>query len=225
MATPEQMAETLRRAIREKVIPPGSLLVQEDLARRFKVSRNPVREALRILGSEGLVEMSTGGRASVRQLTLEDLQDIYDLRIVLEPSLTAMIVEEARGRDIAELSRLADEMVVAETAAAWLRLNYDFHLKLYDLAARPHARRVCVNLLALTQPYSQENIEVLGGRHAANREHQEMIDAIRTGDADVLAVLFRQHLTAARDRLTAARVRQRDPADIDLAPVLDHHTA
>ncbi|MFC8845899.1 MULTISPECIES: GntR family transcriptional regulator [unclassified Micromonospora] len=220
MATPEQMAETLRRAIREKVIPPGSLLVQEDLARRFEVSRNPVREALRILASEGLVEMATGGRASVRQLTLEDLRDIYDLRITLEPTLAPAIVEEARGRDIVVLRRLSDEMAVTDTTATWLRLNYEFHLKLYDLASRPHARRVCANLLALTQPYSQENIEKLGGRQAAIQEHREMVDAVQRGDAGQLAALIHQHLTTARDHLTAARVNPRDPATLDLTALL-----
>lgn len=180
-STPEQMAEALRRAIREKVIPPGSLLVQEDLARRFEVSRNPVREALRSLASEGLIEMTAGGRAAVRQLTLEDLQELYDLRIALEPTLAGPIVQEARSRDVTALRQQAEAMAAPVEAAAWLRLNYDFHQGLYQLSGRPHAQRICGNLLSLTQPYSQENIEVRGGRDVANDEHRQMTEALGDG--------------------------------------------
>jgi DNA-binding GntR family transcriptional regulator len=217
LSTPEQMAEALRRAIREKVMPPGSQLVQEDLARRFEVSRNPVREALRILASEGLIEMTTGGRASVRQLTLEDLRELYDMRIALEPLLAPALVDEARGRDIASLRGLAEEMSAAPDTSTWLRLNYDFHLRLYEIAARPHLQRVCANLLALTQPYSQENIEVLGGRGPANDEHVDMAQALASGDAEALAALFRRHLATARDQLTAARVSAAAAAPADLS--------
>ncbi|MFG1922016.1 GntR family transcriptional regulator [Cryptosporangium sp. NPDC048952] len=217
MSSPEEMAEALRRAIREKVIPPGSQLVQEDLARRFEVSRNPVREALRILASEGLIEMTTGGRASVRQLTLEDLRELYDMRIALEPLLAQALVDEARGKDIAALRALAEAIAAAPDTATWLRLNYDFHLRLYGVAGRPHLERVCGNLLALTQPYSQENIEVHGGRGPANDEHLEMVGALQSGDAEALAALFRKHLSTARDHLTAARVAASaaaSPADL-----------
>jgi DNA-binding GntR family transcriptional regulator len=220
MSTPEQMAEALRRAIREKVIEPGSVLVQEDLARRFEVSRNPVREALRIIASEGLIEMVTGGRASVRRLTLEDLQEIYDLRITLEPVLASAIVDGARERDIASLRQLAEDMTATTTISDWLRLNYDFHLRLYKLAGRQHSQRICANLLALTQPYSQENIELPGGRDAAIVEHLEMADAVAARDADRLAELFRQHLSSARNRLTAARADREDSAAQGLAALL-----
>lgn len=221
MSSPEQMAEALRRAIREKVIPPGSTLVQEDLARRFEVSRNPVREALRILASEGLVEMTTGGRASVRLLTLEDLRELYDMRIAIEPLLAPALVDEARGRDIAALRAMAEEVSAAPDTDTWLRLNYDFHLRLYEVAGRPHLQRICANLLALTQPYSQENIEIHGGRGPANDEHLEMVEALAAGDATQLAELFRKHLSTARDHLTAARVRaDAPPASPDLAAKL-----
>lgn len=204
MTTPEQMADLLRQAIREKVIPPGGLLVQEDLARRFKVSRNPVREALRMLSSEGLVTMAPGERASVRSLTVADLQEIYDLRIALEPPLSGWIVDEARPKDVAELRSMATQMAATDDLMGWLRQNYTFHLRLYAMAGRPHTEGMVTNLLALTQPYSQENVGNLGGRPSADDEHMAMVEAIESRDAERLAEVVRSHLVAARDRVAAA---------------------
>jgi DNA-binding GntR family transcriptional regulator len=213
VTTPEQMAGILRQAIREKVLPPGELLVQEDLAHRFAVSRNPVREALKILSAEGLVEIGSGGRAAVRTLTIDDLNEIYDLRIALEPTLAPRIVDEARGRDVAQLREAIREMAAQDSVSDWLRLNYDFHLRLYKLADRPHTELILTNLLSLTQPYSQENVGALGGRSSASAEHVQMVDAIESRDAVKLAELLEVHLESARDRLRAAWATVGAPSD------------
>jgi DNA-binding GntR family transcriptional regulator len=209
MMTPERLADALREAIRDRVLPPGELLVQKDLAARFEVSRNPVREALRTLAAEGLIVMTHGERAYVRQLTVADLEEIYDLRLALEPSLAPLIIDNASRRDISELRALAMEMAeipsVDETELrAWLRLNYTFHQRLFVLAGRPHTERILTSLLELAQPYAQRNVGPLGGRSTADVEHLEMIDRVEDKDAPALARIITQHMRAASDRVTAA---------------------
>ncbi len=201
--TPEQLADVLRHDIRDHTARPGDLLIQEELARRFGVSRNPVREALRTLAAEGLVELVPGGRATVRRLTVEDLREIYDLRLALEPLLAPWVVDEARGRDVDALRAAASAMAGVEAPTEWLRENFAFHTAMYRTAGRPHTESVLTRLLTLTQPYSADHVTRLGGRAVADDEHARMVDAVAARDAEALAGLIRTHLSTARDRLIA----------------------
>ncbi|ALV41444.1 hypothetical protein AU252_10030 [Pseudarthrobacter sulfonivorans] len=166
------------------------------------LSRSPVREALRILTSEGIVNMPAGGSgATVRTRSLEDLVELYDLRISLEPEIAKFVTQGAMRRDIDALRTLAEKMAASSSVPEWMRLNFDFHTTLYKLANRPHTEHFLKNLLSLVQPYTQTNIEWLGGRNRADDEHAEMIKAITDDDPEKLAKLFVTHLVAARDQL------------------------
>lgn len=215
--SPEVIAERIALAIREKVIAPGSPLIQEDLARRFEVSRSPVREALRILATEGLVEMTPGGGASVRQLDRAELEELYDLRIKIEPTIAAPIVAHVTGDELARLENLVMEMADQRDVGRWMRANFEFHARLYAASGLPRTQEILRSLLAAVQPYTQENIDHLGGRGQADGEHHEMIKALRARDADRLAELFRIHLLSAKNRVAEALGA---PIEIDpLAPL------
>lgn len=202
--TPEEIAVALRQGIREKMLEPGAALIQEDLAGRFGVSRNPVREALRMLVTEGLVDMRPGEGFYVRTLSRDDLVELYELRIALEPQLAASIIDEVRGRDLDELQRMAEAIEAATELREWIARNFEFHSRLFELSNRPRSIAILTSLLSAVQPYSAENVGRLGGRSQASREHFEMIEAIRGRDAEKLAGMFVQHLDAARQRLIAA---------------------
>lgn len=199
--SPEIIAERIALAIREKVIAPGAPLIQEDLARRFAVSRSPVREALRILATEGLIDMTPGGGASVRRLNHAELNELYDLRILIEPTIAPAIVENITTADLSRMETLVTEMEALSDIGQWMRANVAFHLHLYRAAHLPRTAEILRSLLTAVQPYSQENIEQLGGRAPADSEHREMISAIRNGDAERLSALFRSHLVGAKDRV------------------------
>lgn len=200
--TPERIAALIGQAIREKVFAPGMPLIQEDLAKRFKVSRNPIREALKILAAEGVVSMPPGGAgATVRRLSNQDLEELYHLRLVLEPDIAPHIIDGALKKHTDALRALAERMDAADDASSWMRLNFEFHTMLFELADRPHTESILRGLLSSVQPYSQENIEHLGGRPQASEEHHLMVQAIVDGDAERLARLFVIHLETAREKL------------------------
>ncbi|MCW2544285.1 MAG: transcriptional regulator [Frankiales bacterium] len=207
------MADLLRQGIREHVLAPGQPLVQDDLAKRFGVSRNPVREALRMLAAEGLVSLAQGEGAVVRTLTETDLDELYSLRLAIEPGLAPHIVERARDRDIEALQALAKALDKKQPIESWLRDNYRFHIALFALAGQPHTERILTNVLTLVQPYSLINVDKLKGRDKASKDHLEMVEAIRRRDAKALAALFRSHLGEARERLLTEKPEevQRDP--------------
>lgn len=199
--TPEQIAEALSQAIREQEFPPGAPLIQEDLAKRFTVSRNPVREALRMLASNGLVTITQGNGATVRKLSAEELNELYDIRLVLELQIAPHIVDGATGRALQSLRRLLDQMEQASSTAEWLRLNFSFHQMVYGLADRPHTERILNSVLSSVQPYSIQNVEQLGGRSRSDDAHAQIVDAIEERNAERLASLFREHLEDTRSKL------------------------
>lgn len=224
---PEKVADIIRQAIRESVLSPGAPLVQDDLARRFGISRMPVREALRILAAEGLVQISPGSGATVIRLQSEEVAELYELRLTLEPALAESIVEHARPNDVARLRALVTAMEGAgEDIGVWARANFEFHVRLYELASRPHTQRVLMGLLTLVQPYSLLNVHALGGRGAADEEHVAMVQAIEHADARTLRRLIHKHLATARDHLLAsfASRPEADPlaALRGMAPGNDH---
>ncbi|MBW1638094.1 GntR family transcriptional regulator [Microbacterium resistens] len=221
-ARPDDIAAAIAQAIREGVYAPGASLIQEDLARRFQVSRSPIREALRILAAEGVVDMPPGGQgASVRMLSSAELAEIYDLRITLEPRLAEAIIENVSGRTTSQLAALADEISAETEISSWMRLNFEFHRQLLLASERPLTSEILIGLLSTGQPYSRENIEVLGGQRQADAEHHEMVAAIRDRDAEKLSALIDAHLAAAKARLIehyAARATERTPMDTLWAP-------
>lgn len=198
---PEEIAELLRQAIREKALAPGSPLIQADLAAKFGVSRNPIREALRMLVADGLVEMTHGDGAIVRKLGLSDLTEIYDMRVQLEPQLAPHIIGQARRVDILELRELARCMKDESQTAKWMQLNFDFHALLFELSNRPRTAEILLGLLNAVQPYSFENVDQLGGRQQASDEHFEMVQAIEDQEPVLLARIMQTHLESARQRL------------------------
>ncbi|WP_058595448.1 GntR family transcriptional regulator [Microbacterium testaceum] len=216
--SPEVIASRIALAIREKVIPPGAALVQEDLARRFDVSRSPVREALRILATEGVIEMTPGGGASVRTLDRDELDELYELRLLLEPTIADDIVRRISRGEITALESRVAEMESATDVGRWMRSNFEFHTRLYDAAGRPRTAEILRGLLAAVQPYSQENVDHLGGRGQADEEHREMLTAIRDGHAERLAELLRTHLVSAKNRVAHALAEGDDDLD-PLAPL------
>lgn len=223
--TPEEMASLLRRAIREGIFRPGEPLVQENLASRFGVSRIPLREALRILSGEELVTVQQGQGVLVRELDSDEVAELYDLRMLLEPSLAQPVVTQLRDSDLVELERLVDEMEsIPETDLdRWSNLNFEFHYGMYALAKRVHTVRFVTQLLDRTEPYARlyvHNRRSVGHPH---HEHREMLDALKQRDSDRLHDMIREHLSRARDMLLE-QMRQTGMAGPDILHLLTDDT-
>lgn len=199
---PEEIAVALSQAIREQEFAPGSSLIQEELAARFKVSRNPVREALRILAANGLVTITPGNGATVRELSLDELNELYDIRLALEMQMAPFIIEGATKRAIDTLRALVTRMESASQTIEWMRLNFEYHELVYSLAGRKYTEDIMRSVLSAVQPYSFQNAEQLGGRSRSDDAHREIIAAISDHDADRLADLFREHLQHTRESLS-----------------------
>lgn len=212
---PEDIAGLLRRAIRERVLAPGQTLNQDDLARRFGVSRIPLREALRTLAAEGLVMIRPGLGAVVAELDPEEVEELYDLRLQLEPPLARVVVARAGPRDIDELAELVQRMAVMSSSdpEEWSGLNYVFRRRLYEVSGRRHSVRLVTQLLNLVEPYSRYYAHVLGAQDRVRAELEAEVGALRARDGDQLAGLIAASIEHVRGALVEAMRRQEPGGD------------
>lgn len=203
---PEEIARVLRRAIRERVLGPGEVLNQDHLARRFGVSRVPLREALRTLAGEGLVVMKPGLGALVTELEPDEVNELYELRLHLEPPLAPAVVEHARRVDVDMLASIVDSMqqLAEGESEEWSTLNYSFHRRLYELSERKHFLRLVVQVLNLVEPYARVHAHVLGSRQRMQDQRMQMVAALRAGDPATLRSLLVESITTARAELIAS---------------------
>jgi DNA-binding GntR family transcriptional regulator len=207
---PNEMADVLRRAIREGQLKPGQNLLQQELAQQFGVSRIPLREALRTLAAEGLVTLEMGIGGVVTRLDRDEIQELYELRLMLEPQLAPAIVAGCSQVDVRRLADAATEMerYSPDHKEAWATANFNFHRSMYEVTNRPHTVRLITQILNLVEPYSRLYVYGLDALGRVQHEHHGMVEAISSRDVAGLESMIRLHLEGARDGLLSRMERQ-----------------
>lgn len=191
----------LLAAIRGGAFKPGDRLRETDVAARLSLSRTPVREALRRLEADGIVEHRPRLGAVIRQLSHTELVELYEMRSVLERTAAEMAAKHAAPAEVhtlEDLNRAISDSSPAEAAA----LNQDFHRTIY-LATRNRflreAARALNNALMLLGPTTLDDPERI---KVVTAQHQDIIDAIAKGDAAAAGAAAAHHLeTSLRHRL------------------------
>jgi DNA-binding GntR family transcriptional regulator len=210
------LVETLRDEIIRGDLVPGQYLRLEEVAARFDVSTTPVREALRDLEADGLVTIFPHRGAIVTQLSADELQDIYDIRVVLEEMATRLAVPRMTENTLAELTSLVDQMEMhVDDVVKVVELNHQFHLTLYDASGRTHLCELNRMLRYRTQHYLRVFIveTELGHLPQTQGEHRTILEACKRGDAEQAAAMVHDHV-AEVGRAIAEYVRQRDESGV-----------
>jgi DNA-binding GntR family transcriptional regulator len=189
------ISDSLRSKIFDGTYRPGTRLNITELARDFNASPVPVREALRNLESDYLVEFLPNRGVMVRELTPEQVRELFLIRVPLEEAAAA---EAARRwsslEDIRELERLVREMDKAPDSDAWGVLHDDFHRKFYSLSALPRIVQLAAMLRGQMRPYTK--LYVNSGTHMAlaQEEHKLMLACLRSRDEAGIRKLIQRHL-------------------------------
>ncbi len=184
----ELVLETLREAVLEGILMPGARLRQEDLAAVFETSRIPVREALRVLEYEGLAESEPHRGFTVTSLDADQIEEIYDLRIVLETHAVRLAIPLLTDHDLADLQALYDEMEAAEDSDTKLAKREQFYLRLYGVTARPRL----VGLIARLRQEVARSLRWKLVQHSPSH-HEIFFDAVKNADADLAAAELASH--------------------------------
>ncbi len=201
--TPDLIAEALREEIGRGMLKPGSALRQEELARRFGVSRLPVRDALLRLEAEGLVVIFPNRGAFVTRLSRAEVREIYDLRVLLEGD----VLERAVPRmGAVELARIESALQVAELGASgpdWSALDRAFHLSLYAPAERPRHLAMVESLRGTVDRYRGAYEHLPERTPEWLDDHRQIVAACRRGDASAARRLLEGHIERAAAEVLA----------------------
>lgn len=180
---------------------PGARLVEEDLAGRLKTKRHVLRQAFVELERFGLIERRRNRGASVRQLTLDDVAQIYAVREVLERAAAAQIphpVPKAGLQKIEDAQRRHDSAVLAGDAKAVFRANFEFHNALFATCGNPYLAAAIEDFRKKTQVVWSYAIVKPEYFRNAQREHKAMLKALRESDRRKLIELCAAHLDISR---------------------------
>jgi DNA-binding GntR family transcriptional regulator len=209
----QSVSETLYGQLREGILsgafPPGQVLRQEELSRRFGASRVPLREAMTRLGAEGLVVLRPRRGYAVLSLQKSEILEIFELRAIVEQHLAGIAARARTTKDLAavqqSLSRM--ERIAAQTpnqTDKWLDANAEFHTRLLAAAHRRHTGRFAGILRDQVEPYIRIEIGLTKEVMQASKEHREMYRALEAGDAPLLRRLCKKHCEHTASRLIKA---------------------
>ncbi|MEW6666730.1 MAG: GntR family transcriptional regulator [Thermodesulfobacteriota bacterium] len=189
------VCETLRQAILEREIQPAEQINIRKLAEKLGVSTMPIREALRELEAEGLITFSSNKRILATRLSVEDLREIYSIRIPLEGIAIERCFEHENKQYLARLEELHRRMKrVKVTGAEWFNINRSFHMTLHEMAGSPRLFSILQGLWNSTGPYLRIFSDNKKAVNLANREHALLLDALRTGNRPQAKKVLRNHL-------------------------------
>ncbi|OGV62449.1 MAG: hypothetical protein A3K19_33365 [Lentisphaerae bacterium RIFOXYB12_FULL_65_16] len=200
-----QIADAIRVRLFALPDPTCDRLTEEELVRQFKVSRTPVREALKVLEVEGLIERRKNRGISLRQPSLQEMAEMYDVRAALEGFAGRVAAERAPAQGLSRLAKLARRYRQARergNARVASRADLAFHDELIGLAGNGVLLRIMASFSLQRQTFlrwHREDAAVAG--QDSPFPHEEIVAALQTRNADESERLLRAHIQWARQAL------------------------
>lgn len=201
--TADYVSDAIREAINAGRLADGAVLNQADLATFFGVSRVPVREALRQLQAEGLIDARAHRFSVVRGMDIDRLVEIYSLRALIEGWLAELATPHITREILAEAHSINEELRAQENHEQWLRRNMEFHELLY----RPSKARATIELLGQLRSRAERYARMWSRGTGVHRptetcgEHDRIIQLMAVGDAAGARAAVEQHVMHTRDRV------------------------
>jgi DNA-binding GntR family transcriptional regulator len=196
----EQVAEQLRSRILAHTLAPGSWIDEQALAAEYGISRTPLREALKVLASEGLVTMKLRRGAYVTEVTPRDLDEVYHLLALLESDAARVVATQATPTQLAELQALHETL---ESSLAdrdrFFDANERFHLRLLEIADNRWRNQLVADLRKVMKLNRHHSLSRQGRLEASLKEHRQIMAALKAHNADRVHSLMLQHFAAGRE--------------------------
>jgi DNA-binding GntR family transcriptional regulator len=205
-STPSIIADKLRQAIGHGQLKPGSQLGEAELARRFGVSRGPLREGMQRLTQEGLLVSIRNRGLFVREMTPDDVRDMYLAREAIERAAARKILDADYVAVGDTLLRIVEQMAAAATPAEVSELDISFHERLVQLARSPRLSRMHQTFITETRMCIHLLDATYAGAEVRGEEHRALATAIRSGDRELTDRLLIAHMDDAIVRLTTKPV-------------------
>ena len=184
----EEVAELLRQRIFSRELEPGSWIDELKIAEAYGISRTPLREALKVLATEGLITMKVRRGAYVTEVSDRDLTDVYHLLSLLESDAAGMVASQATDSQLQELKALHTELEVAANPATpdrerFFELNERFHMRLLEIADNRWCSQMVTDLRKVMKLNRHNSLLKTGRIRESLQEHRDLMAALAARDA------------------------------------------
>jgi len=195
------VADAVREAIFRGVLKRGEPLRQDAIAKQFGVSQVTVREALRVLGDEGIVDIIPRRGSVVTSLSPDDVEEIVELRVALETMLIARAIPRLGEDDFETIEAIVRKLDKARTLDDQLALNLDFHQHLYAKAGRPRTLAVLDRLRLALEPYLRLLWTRSTYKSRSQGDHRDIIALCRAADVKKAQAALSKHITKTGEEI------------------------
>ena len=221
IALHDQVVARLRTMLVEGRIPPGAKLNERELSEQLRVSRTPLREAIKLLAAEGLVDLLPNRGAVAVRLTERDVLDTFEVLAELEGLSGALAAVRITERQLEEMRALQYEMMACFTRrdlSGYYRLNATIHSLINDAAGNPVLSGTYRSINARVQSLRFRTNQNEAKWKRAIQDHEDMVEAMSARDADAMRTILVRHI---RNKSDAVLDLMRAGA---LAPIAQHGT-
>ncbi|PVB63438.1 GntR family transcriptional regulator [Labrenzia sp. 011] len=215
---PDAIASDIRERILNGELAEGLTIRQEALAEEYGVSRMPVREALKRLDAEGLVQLTNNLGATVTKHSLDEIGEIFDLRILIEVDLFRRAIAAMTPAHLKRCEEILETMETsydADDVGKWGSLNFEYHSALYAAANRGLTNDVLHRINLQSDRYVRMHLSVMEQRDPATREHRELLELARAGKTEEACAQLTQHIAQTKTNLLKLMVDKRADEDCE----------
>ncbi len=202
--TKERILQELRADIISQQLKPGQAVREGDLARRYGISRTPIREMLRKLEQEDLVKIVPNKGVVVSELTTQDVEEILDIRLSLETvaaGRAAANITNAQLADLREIDRELDKAVEMQDSITSLRLDSRLHNLILESAGNARAHKIIKNLMSQILRVRFVSAHKPGRIDSTVAEHKRIVSALLERDPEMAEEAMKDHLTVTKELL------------------------
>jgi len=192
----DQVYALLKEEILAVVRSPGDVLGEADLAERYGVSKTPVREALRLLARDGWIVVLPRKGYLIRPLKLEDVREIFAIRLMLEPAVAAHAAGIVDAAGIQKLQGYVEQQAAAESTSVALAAARDFHIGVAEIVRNARVSRSLLDLFDEVRRlhFLLPNVESHITSEEELKAHRHLVEALSAGDGHLAADLMRTHV-------------------------------
>ncbi|MCS7232547.1 MAG: GntR family transcriptional regulator [Synergistetes bacterium] len=196
--------EILKEAILKGDLKGGSRLVESQLASQLGTSRTPVREAIHRLAAEGLVELLPNQGAFVAEISLKDIEDVFQIRSALEGLAVRLFTSRCGITEIEKLNLKLKEMKLAcerKDVIAYADLDASFHKFIWAFSGNDRLLKVLESMMSYIDAYRLKSLYVPGVMESSLKDHEEIISLVSQKKAEEVEELMREHIENVLKRI------------------------
>lgn len=200
----QEVAERLRQRIFAHELTPGDWIDEQKLAEQYGISRTPLREALKVLAAEGLVELKPRRGCYVTEVSHQDIDDIFPLMAMLEGRCAFIAVQLAKPADIRDLKAIHEKLELAAKESridAFFEANQEFHRRIQELTNNRWLLSVIQDLRKVLKLSRLHSLSLEGRLQKSLEEHRVIMAAFEAGDAEKAEKSMHDHLLYGREAL------------------------